>query len=654
MTPNKWDDRITDALHQLRMDIPELSRILFCLEAETDAWLHILEKKLLPRIQLDFPLTAAICGGGSSGKSTLFNSLINQRVSPSGGRAGMNRRILFAFHGAHLRHPNFLKPLFEPFGTSPEPLVDPKAMLEPGNPLYITCQTIPQNLAILDTPDFDTGAKGLYTNRDLARPALETADIFIYIFTNSNYNNRDNTEFISKMLADIGTRKCFLIYRVYPSFTHQEVIAHAMTVARNLYGDGAENHILGIYRADESNAVAAGDAFMSLRPARTGDSSFMESIHELNPRQVRTDLMASILKGLTQKASHYLDAYKISKRGLSLYLEALQATQGAAVRDSLSHFPMEGIMKRFSDIWLSSDPSHIKTMRRIGQIVELPMRWIIKAAKKMTLPEDDRFIRKLPEDFEAELESDLIRASNRLYRSTVDATISLSMPQRDPVARRLETAIERIHENSIANPPDPAPGMTFHEKQTVRFDIPAHPAVFSDQTALKNRRWKSILDNLLSQKDEIISITASMDHELEQIADAFRNKMTLLDRMRQTFSAVLNIIPATVAVTYILHTGDPAGAVGIKVKLASLFGLKDLYAMVAIPITAGLRKGDLKQIEEILTPLAQTWLNHKLDTVNRLFEKEMTGALIQNARQTLTETDKRISRIEKSLAACRL
>lgn len=71
-------------------------------------------------------------------------------------------------------------------------------------------------MVIMDTPDFDTGSKGTYTNRNLARQALETADIFIYIFTNSNYNNRDNTDFISQSLTGIGKRHCFLIYRVYP------------------------------------------------------------------------------------------------------------------------------------------------------------------------------------------------------------------------------------------------------------------------------------------------------------------------------------------------------------------------------------------------------------------------------------------------------
>ena len=66
----------------------------------------------------------------------------------------------------------------------------------PGKPLYVLNHSNSNNLVLLDTPDFDTGAKGSYTNREVTRMALEAADILIYIFTNSNYNNRDNTDFI--------------------------------------------------------------------------------------------------------------------------------------------------------------------------------------------------------------------------------------------------------------------------------------------------------------------------------------------------------------------------------------------------------------------------------------------------------------------------
>ncbi len=653
MINRKWDNGVREALQELETDLPELARLLSCRVAETHTWLHILQKRILPRIRPDFPLTVAICGGGSAGKSTLFNAITRQRVSPAGGRAGMNRRVLFALHGDHADRPDILETLYAPFGETPQPLSNPQVMLEPGNPLYTTCNHIPRNLVILDTPDFDTGANGRYTNRELARPALETADLFVYIFTNANYNNRDNTEFISNLFTDIGRRKCVLVYRAYPSFTEREVLSHAMTVATHLYGDDAEDQILGVYRADESNTVAAEQAFMTLKPARAGDPPFLDNLGRIEPREFRTGLMASILDGLAVKAEHHLAAFKTSQMHLSLYLESLGLVQGKAVRESLSRLPMERIMKRFSDIWLSTDPTHIKVMRRIGRLVELPMHWIVRVSRKMASPEHEPVGGRKPASQDTRLESDLVRVANRLYRRVVDDTLFFSMTQVEPRARRLGSAVQAIQDRSSDEPATVIPGVTFHEKQTMRFQIPVHAALFPDRDALRRRSWETVQGSLHAQKDAFTDITDRMDQDLKEIADRFRRSMTVLDRVRQTFSAVLTIIPATAAVTYILHPGDPAGAAGIKVKLTGLFGLKDLYALVAIPATAGFRKGDLRQLEEILAPPAKAWLENKLKIVNDLFETEMTGRLLQKARQTLDAVDERILRAEQNLALVR-
>jgi len=100
----------------------------------------------------------------------------------------------------------------------------------------------------------------------------------------------------------------------------------------------------------------------------------------------------------------------------------------------------------------------------------------------------------------------------------------------------------------------------------------------------------------------------------------------------------------------VLSTGDPVGAVGIKVKLAGLFGAKDLYALFAIPITTGLKSADRKQIEEMLTPIVQTWLNHKLNTVQHLFEENITGGILQCVREKIGDADEMIGVTEVLLA----
>ena len=308
MEPTRYD-----ALKQLRDHIPRLAEALkIGNDEEIRFWQDIVDAKLLCRLAPDFPMVAAICGGGSSGKSTLFNSLVGDHFAPTGGTAGLNRRVLFSIPAARADQTNLLTDLAQPFKSELQPLLDSEQLTVPGEPLYVLNQSPLNNLVILDTPDFDTGAKGTYTNREVTRMALEASDILIYVFTNSNYNNRDNTDFIAQMLTGIGMHKCFLVYRVYPSFTQAEVLDHAMTVARGIYGERADEFLLGVYRTDEDNQVAAGQQFMKLTPLAKQDPEFSEALQSLDGAELRFELYGSILSDVIQRASKIANESKIS------------------------------------------------------------------------------------------------------------------------------------------------------------------------------------------------------------------------------------------------------------------------------------------------------------------------------------------------------
>ena len=95
------------------------------------------------------------------------------------------------------------------------------------------------------------------------------------------------------------------------------------------------------------------------------------------------------------------------------------------------------------------------------------------------------------------------------------------------------------------------------------------------------------------------------------------------------------------------------GAVGIKVKLTGLFGLKDLYALVAIPATTGLKKADQKQLEDLLGPIAKSWLEHKLNTIRQLFEEEISGELFSAAVDTIEVSEALLTRAKENILNCR-
>ena len=163
MQPTRYD-----ALRQLRDHIPRLADLLkIGNDEEIRFWQDIVDAKLLSRLAPDFPMVAAICVGGSSGKSTLFNSLVGENFAPTGGTAGLNRRVLFSIPAARAEQTNLLADLAQPFKSELQLLQNPEQLTVPGEPLYVLNQSPLNNLILLDTPDFDTGAKGhVHETRD--------------------------------------------------------------------------------------------------------------------------------------------------------------------------------------------------------------------------------------------------------------------------------------------------------------------------------------------------------------------------------------------------------------------------------------------------------------------------------------------------------
>jgi hypothetical protein len=648
------DFEFHNALSDLKEGIPRLAHVLkFGEESDIASWIHIVEAKLIPRFSPDFPIVAAICGGGSSGKSTLFNSLSAERLAPAGGRAGMNRRVLFSIPASLVEQNRVVSNLAEPFQSDLQPLKDSADLTHPGNPLYVINRSGSSNLVLLDTPDFDTGAGGAYINREVTRLALEASDIFIYIFTNSNYNNRDNTDFMSRMLTGIGTRKCFLIYRVYPSFTDQEVREHAMTVAGGIYGDEPEKNLLGVYRADEDNRVAAEKKFMELRPVPSDGPEFVSALAAVDAPELRLELHASILKDVLKKAENLLGDAQCSLDELQLYLDAFQTVQSQYVHEALKHFPMDRVMKRFAKIWAKTDPAHIKFMRKTGNIIEFPLKVLFGAAgwakdrlaSGKAMPADSG-------DFNKKLEEDLVTAVTSLHAQAIGPQITVTGSLNDPVVKRMSQLVDRIRvqrANAEAQNPRAEPA---EQNQVLRFFVDTPASVFAEQERLRDQDFRSMLQTILSKKQELLDIPKDLLVDLKALADHFRSKMGVWTKISQTFWASLNVLPATAAVTYVLSTGDPIGAAGIKVKLTGLFGAKDLYALVAIPVTTRLKKADQQQLKTMLEPIAEAWFNHKLKKVQQLFEETITAGTIRNVSQTIEGAAAGIADMQGSMNSC--
>ncbi|MDL2321542.1 hypothetical protein LJC47_04280 [Desulfosarcina sp. OttesenSCG-928-B08] len=640
-----YDHNTREILARLKQDTIALADLLaFSARPAIDAWQAAVDSRLLPRLMPDFPLVAAICGGGSSGKSTLFNSLAGAFVSPTGGRAGINRRVLMALGAAHQSHPEVASALFEPFGAPAVLLSHKDELTTPGDPLLYYATGLPATVALMDTPDFDTGAMDQYQNRKMAENALRAADLLIYIFTNANYNNQDNIDFLSSLVTAVGIRDCFLVYRADPAFSAQEILDHARTVTKQLYKGAGDAHVRGIFRVDEDNRVA--DGIRPMVPVRVDAAGpgLLETLSRMDGGAVRGALNDSIFREVVDQAEHFLNDARNARRVVRLYAEGLKWIHREQAREALCHLPLDAVVARFAELWQASDPKAVRIMRKTGKVVESPVRLMIRAGRWIRRKDPEH--RKPPEKLtQTTLQTDLVRAANRVRQHLLGKAIEVHLPTAEPAAVSLRKQVQKLSGPSGAQCRD--------QGEMMVLTLPFPPALATEQAALAHEDWKTMIEGILAAQTDLVTSTDHLDTELRELVVAQRHRMTPMDQIRQALSAMLNIIPATAAVTYVLTTGDPVGAVGIKVKLAGLFGLNDLYALVAIPATAGMKKADRKQLEALLAPVTKIWLTHKLTTVETLFETHITGPLLIQARAVINTAADHITHMEATLAQCR-
>jgi len=118
---------LRDALRVLRDVLPGLAAITTDgPDAPTQDWLGRLRRTVLPAIDFDVPvLLVAICGGGSTGKSTLLNTLAGRPLARVGFRAGLTERVLLVGHPSVLSSADVAEALLHRLGERPVPWRSP-------------------------------------------------------------------------------------------------------------------------------------------------------------------------------------------------------------------------------------------------------------------------------------------------------------------------------------------------------------------------------------------------------------------------------------------------------------------------------------------------------------------------------------------------
>ena len=642
--------RLRDSLRQLRDTLPALrAGVRGSADGAAPAdWQSTLTRNVLPA--LDFPLPVllvAICGGGSTGKSTLFNALAGRALAQVGFKAGLTARVLLAGHPSVLSGPEAAQALLYRLGQAPVPWRRAEDTIQPGPALYATSARLPRTLLLIDTPDFDTALEGQLVHRRLAEPVLRTAEIIVYIFTNTVYNNLSNTQFMAEVVGGIGGRPVVLVYRISRAASEAEVLEHCRTVASRLYAgspsrNGFPREVIGLYRVHESDAVAQGEALPRLIPvgALTAGRSLEELLASLDVAQLKAHALSADLHEIYRGAKEDLAEVRGELAAIDTYRRALQQVMAQQALQALRSFPAHEAIGLATRLFLQSSPAYVRLLRATGRAVGFPFQLVRKLSEGLARRFGPKTEPATPLDPLTSLTQDLLLAANELRNRLLDDALIVQASGDDPLLRAVqkhygpqEGIVERLG-GGLYN-----------------LHVPVPHLVRQQEAALLSQDWNAITQALRRAAQKLVGLPADIEDELRALVAAFRAQMHWTQRLRESFLASLSVLPPLLGVTYTLLTADPVSGTGIWIKLQSLFGLNDLWALVSIPAAAGLSDRDRQQLETMIKPVFELWFAKRLTSVVEVYTHTVCAPLFKALEQVPAADDGRLEQVERSLRA---
>jgi hypothetical protein len=639
---------LADHLHTLQRVLPALLQATLH-EPPSGIWLQALERNVLPSLELSVPvLLVAICGGGSTGKSTLVNALAGRCLSEVAFRAGLTARVLLVGHPEVLAGQDVAERLLHRLPERPIPWSHAGQTAEPGPPLWATSRDLPRNLLLIDTPDFDTGDAGQLLNRQRAEPILRTAEVLVYVFTNAVYNNLSNTMFMADVVGGIGGRPTVLVYRVSRVASDPEVLEHCSTVAHRLYKGNDRGvlppEVIGIYRVHESDAVAAGRSPAKLIPLGevTAGRSLSTLLGDLDVSSIKRRVFASDLKTIRMGANHDLRRAEQAALQASLYRDGMHHALAKASLRALKAFPANEALALTAQLFVETSPPLVRALRQTGLIVGAPFRALRATTRKIADWLGPDLPPAKPADLQTLVRQDLLEAASFLRNRLFEDPLTVRLGDDHPLLGRAR-ALESATGGSAPLAIRPVGRGTYD----LHIQVPsvAHQGL----EELLEEDWEEMTAGLDRAASELVSLPTGIRWDLKEAVSRFRQDMGLWQRLRETLFASLSALPPILGVTYALLTADPVSATGLQIRLQSILGLNDLWALVSIPASAGLSEQDRRQLETMLEPVFRLWLQQRAGQVSRLLEETVCRPTLEALEEVPRPEDPRFARVTDAL-----
>ena len=199
------DDSLGNALVQFQRSLRALRAAAGAIPALNDAlfegfedWERQLTLKLAPQLSGEGCLIVAVAGGTNTGKSTVFNALLGEGLSPVSPYGAYTKHPLVAAnerrHRECLEKGKLLPDAFVPKPWGPDQAAALTDESADGMTVFIARHdALPDRLVLLDTPDVDSIVK---ENWELAKSIREAGDVVVAVLTAQKYADTRVVEFL--------------------------------------------------------------------------------------------------------------------------------------------------------------------------------------------------------------------------------------------------------------------------------------------------------------------------------------------------------------------------------------------------------------------------------------------------------------------------
>ena len=172
-----------------------------------------------------------------------------------------------------------------------------------------------------------------------------------------------------------------------------------------------------------------------------------------------------------------------------------------------------------------------------------------------------------------------------------------------------------------------------------------------EEQELLAQDWAATIDTLRHAAGELIGLPADIEEELKASVVAFRGEMSWTQQVRETFLASLAALPPLLGVAYTLLTANPVTGGGIWIRLESVFGLNDLWALVSIPASVGLGERERKHLEQLIAPVFRLWLERRVVTIVGLYRDSVCRPVLVALERVPSPEDERLAQVARALDA---